>query len=137
MGDPRPGFRPQSPPSGNVLLLVSDWPEEWEALDHRIAGKCGWAWRVEGRMTDHGIDPDVMLDQDGRQCLLAMLVGGATRSYHQFHATKEQTGIGDPSQVAANDYSRACAEDLRVLEPTLGTARSTVHSCSPTIRGTS
>ena len=99
---------------GNVLLLVSDWPEEWEALDHRIAGKCGWAWRVEGKMSDHGIDPDVMLDQDGRQYLLAMLVDGASRAWRQFNASKADTGIGDPSQVAATDYSRACAEDLRV-----------------------
>ena len=115
MGDPRPWFPTSNPRrQGNVLLLVSDWPEEWETLDHRIAGKCGWAWRVEGKMSDHGIDPDVMLDQDGRQYLLAMLVDGASRAWRQFNASKADTGIGDPSQVAATDYSRACAEDLRV-----------------------
>ena len=106
---------------GNVLLLVSDWLEDWDALDHRIADKCGWAWRVDGKLSDQGIDPDVMLDQDGRQYLLAMLVEGAQHSWNEFHASKADLGIGDPSQVAATDYSRACAEEMRV------TGGSAVH----------
>ena len=99
---------------GNLILLVADWPSDWDTLDHRIARRCGWAWRVQGSLTDQGIDPEVMLNQDGRQFLLAKLVEGATHGYRQFHDTKKENGVGDPSLVAANDYSRACAEELQI-----------------------
>ena len=103
---------------GNLFLLVSDWPADWETLDHRIAGKCGWAWRVQERLVSQGIDPEIMLDQDGRQYLLAKLIEGATLGYRQFQATKEETGIGDPGQVAADEYSRACAEEMKMAGAT-------------------
>ena len=103
---------------GNVLLLVADWPTDWETLDHRIAGKCGWAWRVQERLGGQGIDPEIMLDQDGRQYLLAKLVEGAIHGYRQFQDTKEETGIGDPGQVAADEYSRTCAEEMRTTGAT-------------------
>ena len=99
---------------GNLILLVADWPDDWETLDHRIASKCGWAWLVQGSLLDEGIDPEVMLDRDGRELLLAMLVEGAVGGFHQFQATKEENGIGDPGQVAATEYSLACAEEMRV-----------------------
>ena len=99
---------------GNLILLVSDWPADWETLDHRIAGKCGWAWRVQGSLADQGIDPELMLDQGGRQFLLATLVDAATHGYRQFHDSKQESGVGDPSLVAADEYTRSCAEEMRV-----------------------
>ena len=99
---------------GNLLLLVTDWPSDWETLDHRMTSKCGWAWRVQGSLADQGIDPELMLDQDGREFLLAKLVEGATHGYRQFRDTKNETGIGDPGEVAAGEYTRACAEELQL-----------------------
>ena len=97
---------------GNVLAFVADWPEGWDTLDHRIAATCGWAWRVQGLLSEQDIDVDTMLDQAGRECLLALLVEGARDAVVQFQASQENGG--DPSQVAATDYSRACAEEMRV-----------------------
>ena len=99
---------------GNLLLLVTDWPSNWDSLDHRIADKCGWAWRVQGNLADQAIDPEVMLNQDGREFLLAKLVEGATHGYRQFQDTKDETGIGDPGQVAADEYTQACAEEMQI-----------------------
>ena len=99
---------------GNLLLLVTDWPSDWETLDHRMTSKCAWAWRVQGSLADQGIDPELMLDQDGREFLLAKLVEGATHGYRQFQDTKNETGIGDPGEVAAGEYTRACAEELQL-----------------------
>ena len=99
---------------GNVVLLVGDWPENVESLDHRVAGRYTWALRVAGSLAEQDINPDILLDQDGRECLLAALVEGARRSCHEFLATKASTGVGDPSRVAASPYTLACAEELRL-----------------------
>ena len=99
---------------GNLTLLVSNWPDEWETLDHRIASTCGWAWRAEGSLIEQCIDPDALFDDHAEELLLAMLVEGAITSLCEFYATKADTGIGDPSRVAATDYSRDCAEEMRV-----------------------
>ena len=99
---------------GNVVLLVSDWPEGWDSLDHLIAHKFGWAWRVQGTLAELGIDPDSLLDEDAQQFLVSMLVEGAIGALAQFQATKLETGVGDPSQVAATEYSAVCAEEMRV-----------------------
>lgn len=105
---------PDARRQGNIVLAVAHWPTDWETLDQRIAGKCDWAWRIQERLADQGIDPDVALNQDGRQYLLAKLVEGAAHGYQQFQTTKEQKGIGDPGQVASDEYSQACAEEMRV-----------------------
>ena len=99
---------------GNLLLLVSDWPEGWESLDHRIASKCGWAWRVRGKLAEQDIDPNLLMDENAKQFLLAKLVEGAVNSHREFLATKVNTSIGDPGHVASTEYSRACAEEMRV-----------------------
>lgn len=99
---------------GNMLLFVADWPTDWDSLDHRIAGMCVWAWRVQRSLADQGINPEIMLDGDGRGFLLAMLVEGAAHAWRQFEITKENGSGGDSSQVAATDFSRACAEQVRV-----------------------
>ncbi len=99
---------------GNIVMLVADWPEDWETLDHRIAGKCGWAWRMNGTLSGQGIDPDVLLDTNGRECLLTMLVEGAGRGFKAFQTSKENGHGGDPGQVAATDDSRAYAEEMRL-----------------------
>lgn len=99
---------------GNLMLLVSEWPEGVESLDHRMASKYAWALRTDENLRQRDIDPAVLLAQDGRECLLAMLVEGASRSHHEFEATQSITGLGDPSQVAVTDYTRACAEKLRL-----------------------
>ena len=39
---------------------------------------------------------------------------GASRGYHEFEATKRDTGIGDPSRVAANAATRSYAEEMRM-----------------------
>ena len=89
---------------GNLLALVAEWAQDWNTLDHRIARTCGWAWRVQGLLEEQDIDVDVLLNQDGKECLLAMLVSGAVLS-HQ---------VRDPAEVAATSYSRVCAEEMRV-----------------------
>ena len=99
---------------GNLVLLVSDWPEGWETLDHRIARKFAWAWRVQGALAELGIDPDTLLDEGAQRFLVSMLVEGAIESHAQFQATKMATGVGDAGQVASTEYSRACAEEMRV-----------------------
>ena len=99
---------------GNLTLLVADWPSDWDTLDHRMVAKCGWAWRVEAASPVQGIDADLLLNPDGREYLLAKLVEGAIDGHGQFQATKGETGVGDPVQVAADDFTRACAEELRL-----------------------
>ena len=99
---------------GNLILLVADWPSDWDTLDHRMATKCGWAWRVEAPMVAQGINGDLLLNQDGREYFLARLVEGATDALRQFQATKDAIGVGDPGQVAADDFTLACAEELRL-----------------------
>ncbi len=99
---------------GNLLALVADWPEDWDTLDHRIASACGWAWRVQETLDAQGIDVDAMLDPDGRECLLAMLVSGAVRYHEELQGSGAPRGAGDPGQVAGSGYSRACAEEMRV-----------------------
>ena len=99
---------------GNLVLLVSDWPADVESLDHRMARRFAWAFKAPGSLRQHDIEPEVLLDRRGRECLLAMLIEGAGHSIRQFDDTKVSAGIGDPSQVAATDYTRACAEELRL-----------------------
>ena len=97
-----------------MLLLVADWPEDWDALDHRVAATLGWAWRVQGLLADQGIDVDALLDQDGREYLLAALIGGAVRSCAEFQQGGAARSAGDAGQVAGNEYSLACAEELKL-----------------------
>ena len=99
---------------GNMVVLVADWPEDWDALDHRVAGTFGWAWRVHGLLADQGIDVDAMLDQDGREYLLAALISGAVQSHAQFQAGIGSRSDGDPGRVAVTEYSLACAEELKL-----------------------
>ena len=99
---------------GNALALVADWPEDWDALDHRVAGTFGWAWRVQGQLSDQGIDIDAMLDQDGREYLLAALISGAVRSHAESLAGRTSRSALDPGRVAGTEYSLACAEELRL-----------------------
>ena len=99
---------------GNLVALVADWPEGWDTLDHRIAATCGWAWRVHGLLAEQGVDVDTMLDQDGREYLLAALISGAVRSRAESQEGGGYQSAGDPGRVAGTDYSRACAEEMRV-----------------------
>ena len=99
---------------GNMLALVADWPRDWDALDHRIATTVGWAWRVHGWLVQQGIDVDALLDQDGREYLLAALIRGAVQSSAEFQAGIGSRSAGDPGSVAGTQYSRACAEDLKL-----------------------
>ena len=106
---------------GNLLALVADWPDDWDTLDHRIADTCGWAWRVQGALSDHDIDVDTMLGQDGRECLLSLLVSGAVRSRAELQDSGASPETGNPGRVAATEYSLACAEEMRL------TGSSPVH----------
>ena len=99
---------------GNMLLLAADWPEDWDALDHRVAATLGWAWRVQGQLSDQGIDVDIMLDQDGKEYLLAALITGAVRSSAEVREIGTSRGGGTLGQVAGTEYSLACAEELRL-----------------------
>ena len=99
---------------GNMLLLVADWPEDWDALDHRVAATFGWAWHVQRLLSDQGIDVDALLDQDGREYLLAALISGAVQSCAQFRESGASRIALDPGQVAGNEYSLACAEELKL-----------------------
>ena len=105
----------------NLLALVADWPDDWNTLDHRIADTCGWAWRARGILSDQGIDVDAMLGQDGRECLLSMLISGAVRSRAEFQDSGASPETGNPGQVAATEYSLACAEEMKL------TGSSPVH----------
>ena len=100
---------------GNLLALVADWPDDWNSLDRRIADTCGWAWRVQEILSDQDIDIDIMLGQDGRECLLALLVSGAVRSRADFQDGGTCPETGNPGQVAATEYSLACAEEMRLV----------------------
>ncbi len=107
---------------GNLLALVADWPDDWNSLDYRIAATCGWAWRVQGTLSDQeDIDIDTMLGQDGLECLLSLLVSGAVRSRAEFQDSGAYPGTGNPGRVAATEYSLACAEEMRL------TSSSPVH----------
>ena len=99
---------------GNVIALVADWPDDWDTLDHRIAATCGWAWRVEGLLDAQGLDVDALLDQDGRECLLSMLVGGAGRSHAELRDSGSSREAGKPGPVATTEYSLACAEEMKL-----------------------
>lgn len=100
---------------GNMLALVADWPDDWNTLDHRIAHTCGWAWRVQGMLSDQDIDVDAMLGQDGLECLLSLLVSGAVRSRAELQDSGAYPGTGNLGQVAATEYSLACAEEMKVV----------------------
>ena len=100
---------------GNLLALVADWPDDWNTLDHRIADTCGWAWRVQGSLGDQDIDVDTMLGQDGRECLLSLLVSGAVRSRAELQDSGASSETGNPGRVAATEYSLACAEEMKVV----------------------
>ena len=100
---------------GNLLMLVADWPGDWDTLDCRVAATVGWAWRVQGLLlADQGIDVDALLDQDGREYLLAALIGGAIRSGAEFRESGASRSGGDLGRVAATEYSLACAEEARL-----------------------
>ena len=100
---------------GNLLALVADGPDDWNTLDHRIADTCGWAWRVQEILSDQDIDIDTMLGQDGRECLLSLLVSGAVRSRAEFQDSGTSPETGNPGQVAATEYSLACAEEMKLV----------------------
>ena len=106
---------------GNLIALVADWPDDWNTLDRRIADTCGWAWRVQGMLNDQRIDVDTLLSQDGRECLLSMLISGAARSRAEFQGSEASPKTGNPGQVAATEYSLACAEEMKL------TGSSPVH----------
>ena len=99
---------------GNPILLVTQWPNTLESLHQKVSAKLGWAWETKGELIEQGIDPEIMLNPNGKECLLDMLIDGASRGYHEFEATKRDTGIGDPSRVAANAATRSYAEEMRM-----------------------
>ena len=69
---------------------------------------------MQGELAQQGIDLKMLMDENAKEYLLAELVAGAVTSHREFLATKANTSIGDPSKVAATEYSAVCAEEMKV-----------------------